>query len=531
VSLEEPVSYRRTTKTTLGWALLALAATAAFGISRTGRGVADVFGAIPPAVHAQAQAPAAATDIVVIRGGWLFDGIGNARVRNSALVVSNGKFAEIGASAAGSVPGARVIDLDDNATIVPGFVDMHAHYNMNLVGEGRVEEAATQAIVHLANGVTSTWSAGEFFPDTMFAAKRAIDSGKQPGTRIFPSGPYFGAFRCEYKIQQASDECAAWPNNITEQQIRDDLDYWADRGVRSIKIKQSTPNEMRILINQAHKRGITTTSHLANYAGGYDVSTKDAILMGLDRVEHWVVLAAAAREGKETLEENIRLFKQHHVYFDANQQMWGGAALRELPELKEKMTWVDEAKFFTPYTRKLIEEREAANQRNQQQNPGRGRGSADRLAGFKSRASDLKMFYDANGSDLLLLGTDNPTSGPRLPGFSYHREMEAMVYSGIPPLAVLKAATINGARALSMGDQLGSIEVGKIADLVIVNGNPLENITATREVRTVMKAGQVFDPKALLDSAANKIGPGGPADKPNWTLYDKVQPLGASKTR
>lgn len=479
----------------------------------------------PPAsrLNAQAPRPAASQSLqeIVIRGGWLFNGLSNARVRNTGIIVRNGKFIEVGAALAGrSFPGARIIDLDDNTTILPGFTDMHAHYNMNLVGEGRVEEATYQSIIHLANGVTSTWSAGEFFPEKMIEARERIESGKQIGTRIFPSGPYFGAFRCEYKIKTAADECPAWPNNITEQQIRDEVDYWGARGVRSIKIKQAAPEEMRILIDQAHKRGMTTTSHLGNYDGGHDVDTKDAILMGLDRVEHWIILPDLARSGKApALKEMIDLFLQHRVYFDANMQMFGGGALRDVPELRRKMVWVGEELFFTPYARKLIEIRQARNQANPNNN-------SRSLERFGTRMSELKAFVDGGGGDLLLLGTDLPTSGPFLPGFAYHREMQAMVYSGVAPLAVLRAATINGARALGMGDQLGSIEVGKIADLVIVTGNPLENITAAREVRTVMKAGQVYDPKALLDSALNKIGPSGPDNHDPWKLYDKIKPMG-----
>jgi imidazolonepropionase-like amidohydrolase len=486
------------------------------------------------APQAQTQQPATQQNTVLIRGGWLWNGVSNARVRNVGIVVRNGKFIEIGTSVTGAAPaGTRVVDLDDNATIVPGFTDMHAHYNIDFLGSGRVEEADGQAVVHLANGVTTTWSAGEFFPEKMLKVRDRIDSGKQPGARIFPSGPYFGAFRCEYKIKKAEDDCPAWPNTITEKQIRDDLDYWASRGVRSIKIKQSTPNEMRILIDQAHKHGITTTSHLGNYAGGWDVHTKDAILMGLDRVEHWMTEqrrgdAPGTPDDNSDQKYMINLFLSHHVYFDANMQMFGGPTLWNEPSLKSKMQWVDEAKFFTPYARTKLEELGAARQRA---NPEQAERSLEQR-GFKRYQNDLKALYDAGGGDLLLLGTDLPIgawSGAVLPGFAYHREMEAMAFSGIPPLAILKAATINAARALAVSDQLGSIEVGKTADLVVVNGNPLENITVTRDVRVVMKAGQVYDPKALLDSVLNKIGPKGSAEDEAWKLYDKITPIGVYK--
>jgi hypothetical protein len=192
------------------------------------------------------------------------------------------------------------------------------------------------------------------------------------------------------------------------------------------------------------------------------------------------------------------------------------------------MQWVDEAKFFTPYARTKLEEMGAARQRS---NPEANERSLE-ARGFARFQNDLKAFYDAGGGDLLILGTDLPVgawSGAVLPGFAFHREMEAFAYSGIPPLAILKAATINAAHALAVGDQLGSVEVGKIADLVVVNGNPLENITVTRDVRVVMKAGQVYDPKVLLDAVLNKIGPKSSAEDDTWKLYGKVTPFGVYK--
>ena len=84
--------------------------------------------------------------------------------------------------------------------------------------------------------------------------------------------------------------CIAWPNDIGADEIRAEVDYWAQQGVDSIKIKQATPGEMKILIEQAHKNGMTTTGHLTNYDGEYDVHLRDAILMGIDRIEHQITL-------------------------------------------------------------------------------------------------------------------------------------------------------------------------------------------------------------------------------------------------
>ena len=458
---------------------------------------------------------------VVIRGGWLFDGIRDTRVRNTGIVIRNGVFAEVGADPASvSTAGARVIDLDDDMTILPGMVDLHAHLNMNLVGEGRAEEVTYNPILFLANGVTSTWSGGEFIPHRVIEARDRIDRGEAVGSRLFASGPYFGAFRCDYNIEKAEDECPGWPNGISERQIRAEVDYWADRGVRSIKIKQSTPEEMRILIDQAHQRGMTTTSHLSNYARGYDVGVKEAIRMGLDRVEHGITEGRGG--GPSEVSEMIDMFLAYDVFFDPNLQMSGRNELRSIPELE--MVWVDEIKFFTPYVRRLIRERRSALAEDPA--PPLSDGNLRRMVA-------LKALYEAGGGHLILVGTDEPTSGctpdykspvdacgPLLPGFAYHRELQALVYAGLPPL---QAATINGARALGVENQLGTIEPGKLADLSIVEGNPLEDIKMAREVRYVLKNGEVYDPQALLTSSEGKIGPSGPDDHDYWTL--RVEPL------
>jgi len=116
-----------------------------------------------------------------------------------------------------------------------------------------------------------------------------------------------------------------------------------------------------------------------------------------------------------------------------------------------------------------------------------------------------KAFYDAGG--LLTLGTDNPSTGEFLAGFSAHRELNTLVLAGIPAAAVLKIGTINGARALGVSDKLGTIETGKLADLFVVRGNPLANIRNTRNVQMVMKSGYIYGPAALLAQAEGKIGP------------------------
>ena len=460
------------------------------------------------ALTANAQWSEPSPDELIIRGGWLFDGIGDERRQNSGLVIRDGSFVEVDADLQDRVlSSANVIDLTDSQTILPGMIDLHAHYNFDLVDNGRAEEVVYNGIVFLANGVTSTWSAGEYYPERVLEQRALVDAGEATGPRLFASGPYFGAFRCEYSIKTAADDCAAWPNDITEEEIRAEVDYWAEQGVVSIKIKQATPGEAKILIEQAHKHGMTATGHLSNYDVEYDVHLRDAILMGIDRVEHQVTLGSGGPKSAE-MNQMIDLILKHQVYYDANLQMYGGINLRN--EIGRDMQWVDESKFFTPYAQALLEKRGPPPPESDD-------------AEFAQRVLELNRLYESGGENLLVVGTDEPVYTTLLPGFAFHRELFAMVHAGLPNVAVLKAATINGANALGVGDKLGSIEAGKLADLTIANGNPLDDIKAARDVRLVIKAGVVYDPEQLLRSAEGMIGPTGPDDHADWEL--RIQPL------
>jgi len=460
----------------------------------------------PIAVHAQWSEPS--PDQVIVRGGWLYDGISDTRRKNTGIVIRNGIFAEVDAALEENVLiAAKVIELTDSETIVPGMIDMHAHYNFDLVDKGRAEEVVHNGIIFLANGVTSTWSAGEFFPERVLQQRDRIDAGKAIGPRLFASGPYFGGFRCEYSVKTAKDDCIAWPNDISEEEIRAEVDYWAERGVISIKIKQATPREMKIVLEQAHKNGMTAAGHLANYNIEYDVPLRDAILMGIDRVEHQITLGSGG-PGSADMQEMIALMLEHQVFYDANLQMYGGINLRN--ELGSVMSWTDEARYFTPYARGLLEERGPPPPESDE-------------AELNQRMLELRKFYQDGGGNLLILGTDEPVYTTLLPGFAFHRELLAMVHAGLPNAVVLKAATINGARALGVADRLGSIEVGKLADLYVARGNPLDDIKTARNVQFVMKSGVVYDPKTLLKSAEGKIGPAGPDNHAEWVL--RIKPL------
>jgi len=440
---------------------------------------------------------------IVLRGGWLFDSIRDGVRPNTGIVVRNGTLLEVDANLTGRDTGpARVIDLADDEYILAGLFDLHAHYAVDLFGEGRVDEYTVNPLLFLANGVTSTFPAGEVDPEGMMEARKRIDNGQQIGPRIFNSGPYFGSARPGWKDAE-----------MTPEAIRADVRTWAAAGMKGVKAKGIHPDQLAALIDEAHRHGLTVTGHLDS---GFrnSVNTRDAIAMGIDRIEHFMGGDAltpdkSAYNSLEHLDtsspEVVAIFKTYiaqHVYFDATVATYGSFSDRQPKDLYEY--WMNEMDFLTPYARTVVESHL----------PRRNNEQFGRL--LKAKLKEVKAFYDAGGADLITLGTDHPSWGEFWSGFMSHRELQALVLAGIPPAAALKIGTINSARAFNVGTKLGAIERGRWADLFVVRGNPLDDIRHTRNVRLVMKAGQVYDPASLLASAKGKLGPSRSEDAAWW---------------
>jgi imidazolonepropionase-like amidohydrolase len=437
---------------------------------------------------ARAQAPQHQQN-VVIRGGWLFTGTTNTVVRNRGILVVAGRLMAVDrAITPAEAEGARVVQLRDDQYVLPGIFDVHAHYNMTLGPEGlRSDEYTYNPLIFLANGVTSTFPAGEYDPEAMMRTRIRIDDGEQIGPRIYNSGPYFGTAR------------RGWNQNATTADIYKDVDEWAAKGARAFKAKGIAPEHLKALIERAHQHGLTVTAHLES---GFRNSTnaRDAILMGIDRVEHilggdqldpnkpaypsWSMVDTSSKQFKDI----VKLFISHHVMFDPTI-----TAPVYFSQLQDGFDyWIDERKFFTPEVQAWVKTKP----------PRHVVASWDSLYWAMRRTT--KAFYDAGG--LLTLGTDNPSTGEFIAGFSAHRELHTLVLAGIPPAAALRIATINGARAMGVSDKLGTLEAGKLADLFVIDGNPLANIKNTRNVQMVMKSGFIYDPKELLSMAEGKIG-------------------------
>jgi len=454
---------------------------------------------LAPASRAAAQTQ---TRDLVILGGWLFTSTDTVRVHNPGILIRAGKFQRIG-DLSEVQPGADTIRVADTETIIPGLFDLHAHYHIQLFGNGRVDETKAYPSLFLANGVTTTWPAGEMNADSMRALRIRIDDGIEPGPRLLNSGPYFGTAR------------PGWPRNISVDSIYAEVDHWAELGVGGFKAKGIAPYQLTALIERAHQHSLTVTGHLDSGFHG-SVNPRDAILMGIDRIEHFMggdaypadKTAYASLENftdstfaSPAYQRTFKLYMEHHVYYDATISAYGYYGDRD-PQVFTPFT--DEQRFLTPYTRKLVESRP----------PRQVIAQFEKIYWVKHK--EIKAFYDAGGGNLITLGTDHPSTGDYLTPFDVHRELLSFVLSGIPAYAALRFATINAAHAMGVGDRLGSIETGKWADCVILRGNPLADIRATRTPRLVIKGGIVYDPAKLTKAVEGTIGPMTPADTVFW---------------
>jgi len=417
-----------------------------------------------------------------ITGGYYFDVVSGEMIKNNGIVIQGGVFTSINTPLE-DLDGYNVIQLGVTEYILPGIFDLHAHYRVTFDGVRR-DEVEANPIIFLANGVTSTFPGGEIQPEVMLKARKLIDSGKK-----LSSGPYFGTAFPD------------WDPNTTVSQINTRVDKWAKLGVSGFKAKGITPIQLEALIKRAHLHDLTVTGHLGS---GYNntVNPRDAINMGIDRIEHFLGGDAIPNSQSayatlqdldlnnpkvlQQIDKEIDLFIEKGVYFDATLTAYGYYGHRN----EFYNYWHDERKYLTPYAFESTKET---------------RQKIDMFQKiFDIKKVTAKRYYDRGG--LISLGTDHPSVGEYIPGFSAHREMEALASIGIPNKDVLKIATINGAKAMRLDNHLGSIEVNKLADLFIITGNPLDDITNTRNVQTVVKEGRAFSAAILLKNAEGKMG-------------------------
>lgn len=433
-----------------------------------------------------------AQDTLFVTGGHRFRTTEGDFVPNTGILIEKGRFKAFdGAAPSGDL---TRLELGDSDFILPGLIDLHAHYNVKLLRTRR-EEFHVMPVTYLANGVTVTFSAGEYDPDGMLQLRKRIENGEQVGPRLLNSGPYFGRVRRGWR-------------NITDEQIRKDVDTWAERGVGGFKAKAIGPDHLKVLIEHAHRHGLTVTGHLdSGYRGS--VNPRDAIMMGIDRIEHF--LGGDAMPGTKSayaslagitadmpeFKRQVKLFIDKGTCFDCTITAYGYFGKRD----EEYDYWIDERQFFTPYIQEIVKARKPQVMMQ-----------FDAI--YRAKLKTIAAYHKAGGK--ITLGTDHFSNGNFLPGFGYHRELDALVRAGIAPADAIRIGTINGAKAMKIEADHGSIDLGKSGDLCVVTGSPLQNIRNTRNVTKVVRAGVVYDSKQLLDSVKGKLGPKDKSETRAW---------------
>jgi imidazolonepropionase-like amidohydrolase len=449
-----------------------------------------------------------ATPRVVLAHVRVIDGAGHPPDDDRNIVLDHGKITAIepGADVAPS-EGTTVLALA-GYSVIPGLVGMHDH--LYYIGKPNYDEDGTSEApiavpempfsaprLYLAAGVTTARTTGSIEPYTDLNLKAAIDAGTLIGPHLDVTGPYLegagGPFVPLHALKDADE-------------ARQMVNYWADRGATSFKAyTHITRAELKAAIETAHKRGFKITGHLCS------VTYEEAAELGIDNLEHGFFVNTQLDPGKQpdvcpstsggpTLArmvpggpEATALIAQlvkHHVAMTSTLPVFE-SGLAERPPLRQQL--IDS---MSPPARQayLYARQRAASAPSRE----------DAVAMFQ-RAMQLERAFVAAGG-VLLAGPDPTGNGGVLPGFGDQREVELLVEAGFSPIEAIQIATQNGATYLGRQAQIGTIAVGKNADLVVIKGDPARQIADLENVEIVFKDGVGFDSPRLIESVKGRFG-------------------------
>ena len=428
--------------------------------------------------------------VVALINANVIDGTGQPMKENQTIVINDTYIEALGSSYEVNIPeGALILDMEGN-TIIPGLVGLHNHtyYGWNLY-------SSSASTLYLASGVTTTRTTGSFSPYMELSMKRAIDAGQVAGPRMFVTGPYITGGFGGVMVSLDGPEDA-----------RRVVQYWAEEGVTWFKAYTEISREaLGAAIDEAHKHGIKVTGHLCS------VSFKEAIELGIDNLEHGFFvntdydddrepdtcpadymqsLVDVDMDGEEVastiqamIDNDVPLTSTLAVYenFIPERHPLDQRVLDALaPDVREQ---------FLTQRMRMIES-----------GPTPDIPLTEEL--FKRALKFEYDFVEAGG--LLVAGVD--PGGSALPGYGDQRNYELLREAGFSPEEVVQIMTSNGAKVLGIYDQLGSIEEGKLADLVVIQGNLPENDANIRNVSIVFKEGIGWNSEALLETIEGKVG-------------------------
>jgi imidazolonepropionase-like amidohydrolase len=423
----------------------------------------------------------------------------NETVADAVIETNGGTILKVERAKEFTLPqDATVIDCSSKF-VIPGLIDTHGHlYTRTHPGSARWRRTdARLPAFYLAAGVTTIGDPGSMDGAGDIALRNRIDGGELPGPRYFLAGEYI----------EGQSGFIPWHKPVkTPDEARDKVHYWAIRGAAAIKIYAAAQGEiMQAAIDEAHEHSMKVWAHVGA------VTFQQAIDMGVDQLFHGAIVMPDTRRPGIT-QKDFKEYDKETANLDLDhpkvQAMFRAAARRKVVmtptavvmELSEPGSFgrhhmEEQKRFYAPAAWAELEKMDQGKVPS-------FNSAEDREGVVKKNKEFIRKAYDAGC--LLSTGTDFVVL-TMLPGWSLWREMEIFAEAGLPPTAVLKAATWNGAYAVGRTDQLGSVERGKLADFVILDANPLDNISNVRKVHRVVKGGVVYEPDQLLKPLVGKV--------------------------
>ncbi len=456
--------------------------------------------AAPAPAAAQQRAPAEFADLVAVDAPVValtnvkvIDGTGAPARTGQTVVIEGDRITAVGATGSVQVPaGAEVRDLSGH-TVIPGLVGLHNH-SYYTGGFGRAAQLSfSGSRLYLASGITTIRTTGARYPYEELNLKREIDVGNAVGPTMFTTGPYLTGEQGPVSMTRLEGP----------EQARRVVRYWSEEGVDWFKAYTWISRaELGAAIEEAHQHGVKVTAHLCS------VGYREAVALGIDNLEHGL-FANSEYDPNKRPDECPPGFRSGYADLDV-QSPEVQATFRDMIEAGVPMTSTLVVYEISVADRPPIEERvydilapEIAEEVRQIAEDRRaGRGAID-PAVYQKALEYEKAFVEAGG--LLGAGVDPTGYGAAPPGFGDQRNFELLLEAGFTPVEVVQIMSANGAKVLGIDGEVGTVEAGKAADLVVIEGD-VESMGHIRDTRIVFRHGIGWDAPALIETVRGLVG-------------------------